>query len=696
MKKYQSNIFRQTVSMLLMVLAVMCANVAFAQTYTLTSSQGTKVSNDVSSVVITASGFGANDGARYALYDGVTSTCIGEHSAISNGTISWTIQLKEGNNQIKIYKTKNNSNTTDGNSHGTLTVYRMYATPPTPTGNEKFTVNGGSDGKLDFASASNGTININIAYTGLNPNAVYYLIKSSDSNQSNTSRSITPNSNGEASSNPSAKDGIDLILKIDNGSGLPGQIVSVMHLSQYYPPTLIVNPSSTVCSGGEVVIFAKNIGETYDQSDWTVTGGTATPDYDDANHTLTLSNVSAGNYVVTLKLKNGETLTATFTAVDATPMDRTISGCWDQLQLNATLPDGFTGSWDGDGVVSKNDPATFINNPNGLYVWTVNNGSCSFQEKWTVTNGATGLSDIVVTQTGDCGSATLSVSHNKGVTVKWTVDDVEKSATSSGDTKSSITLTEAGNHSVKVTAGTGGSCPSEKYTSVAVSSLEGFDTTPEEVIVCTGNSTQLGPAPIVAGASKSYWTPSGSSFTITPNESSNTVTVSGLTEGSTSTMTWTVEKDACKASKVYTIKNGTATVTGSDDRLVCGSANSAPIGINYPGEKAVRWVNLTTNEVLDVDKPRQITVTGLPEGTTTFRAYVYDKVFSYDENNNEKVAYGCVTDKNNFKGPGVAYTDIKVTRVVATASALPNSVCSTTETVTLSGSPLSKAGPGAT
>ncbi|MBO7438466.1 MAG: hypothetical protein J6U21_02185 [Bacteroidales bacterium] len=454
------------------------------------------------------------------------------------------------------------------------------------------------------------------------------------------------------------------------------------------PPSLVVNPSSTVCSGGEVVIFARNIGDTYNTTDWTVTGGTATKSYDPLNHTLTLSDVSEGNFVVTLKLNDGSSLTATFTAVDATPMDRTISGCWDQLQLNATLPDGFTGSWDGDGVVSKNDPATFINNPNGLYVWTVNNGSCSFQEKWTVTNGATGLSDIVVTQTGDCGSATLSVSHNKGVSVKWTVDGVEKSATASGNTKSTITLTEPGNHSVTVSAGAGGSCPAEKYTSVTVSGLDGFDTTPEEVLVCTGNSTQLGPAPIVAGASKSYWTPSGSSFTITPNESSNTVTVSGLTEGSTSTMTWTVEKDACKASKVYTIKNGTATVTGSDDRLVCGSANSAPIGINYTGSKEVKWVKIG-----DTDNPawtansRQITVTNLPEGTTTFRAYVY---------NSAGKDYGCVTDAAALTGPGVAYTDIKVTRVVATASALPNSVCSTTETVTLSGSPLSKAGPGAT
>ena len=56
MKKYQSNIFRQAVAMLLMVMAVMCANVALAQTYTLTSSEGNSVANGVTKTNLTFTG----------------------------------------------------------------------------------------------------------------------------------------------------------------------------------------------------------------------------------------------------------------------------------------------------------------------------------------------------------------------------------------------------------------------------------------------------------------------------------------------------------------------------------------------------------------------------------------------------------------------------------------------------------------
>ena len=534
----------------------------------------------------------------------------------------------------------------------------------------------------------------------MNPNAVYYLVKSSDSNQSNTSRSITPNSNGEKTSTTSAKDGIDLILKIDNGSGLPGATVAVMHLSQYYPPSLVINPGSTVCAGDEVVVLAQYIGDTYTENSWTVTtqdGSTPTKSYDPANHTLTLTGITAGTYIVKLDLGNGEFLTTNFTAINAQPYNRpTFKGCWDEFQVNATLPEGFSGTWTGDGVVDIHDPKTVIKNPNGDYFWTAKNGSCEFQETWTFENSATGLSDIVVTQTGNCGSATLTVTHKKGVSVKWVVDGVETSATSGGDTKSTLTLTAAGTHSVKVTAGEGSDCKVEKNTSITVSSLDGFDSTPEgPIVICSGSSTQLGPAPTVDGADKQYWTPSGTTVTILPNSTSNTVTVSGLAEGSTSTMTWTVEKDGCKASKVYTIQNGSASVTGSDDKLICGNNNSTTIGISYTGNKTVKWVKVGDDTwESPTDNYKQITVSDIPEGTTTYRAYVWNN--NTDENNN-KVAYGCVTvNGSQVTGDGVVYTDIKVTRVVATASALPNSVCSTDDNITLKGSSLSEAGVGAT
>ncbi|MBO7461790.1 MAG: hypothetical protein J6T96_04230, partial [Bacteroidales bacterium] len=465
------------------------------------------------------------------------------------------------------------------------------------------------------------------------------------------------------------------------------------------PPSLVINSSDkpvpaggSVCSSSNVVVDAQYVGDTYNVNNWSVTGA---DDLDleciNEGHTLLIKDIKPGDYTVSLTLKNSDVIKTTFNVINSSTLDREETGCWDEYQVNATpAPTGFTGTWTGDGVSDKNNPMTTIKNPHGDYFWTVDNGVCKIQEKWTFVNNATGLSDIVVSQSGNCGSATLTVSHNAGVSPVWKVNSSETSATSPGTTTSALTLTDAGTYSISVSAsGEGGACPVEKFTSVTVSSLEGFDSEPEEVVVCSGSSTQIGPAPTINGATKSYWTPSGSSFTILPNESSNIVTVSGLTEGSTSTMTWTVEKGGCTASKVYTIKNGSATVTGNDDKLLCGTSNTTQIGINYTGgasSKVVIW-----KKIDDTDDPawtasdRQITVT-VPEGTTTYRAIVYNV-------NN----FGCVDQTKELVGQaGVAYADIKVTRVIASASSAPNMVCSTNEVITLKGSPLSQAGAGAT
>ena len=213
-----------------------------------------------------------------------------------------------------------------------------------------------------------------------------------------------------------------------------------------------------------------------------------------------------------------------------------------------------------------------------------------------------------------------------------------------------------------------------------------------EEIICSGSAIRL-TAPTYDGADKQYWTLSGSTGTISPSSTDNIVTVSGLTEGSTSTMTWTVEKNGCTAKKVYTLKNGSATVTGGDDQLLCGTTNSAKIGISYTGGdggKVVKWINTATGEEIQLAQgasDKQITVTDLPEGTTIFRAIVYSTK-----------NYECVTTAEGQlpTGEGVATAEVKVTRVVATASAAPNSVCSTSENITLTGSPLSEAGAGAT
>ena len=293
------------------------------------------------------------------------------------------------------------------------------------------------------------------------------------------------------------------------------------------PPSLVINSSDkpvpaggSVCSGSNVVVDAQYVGDTYDVNNWSVTGADGL-DLECINegHTLLIKDIKPGDYTVSLTLKNSDVIKTTFNVINSSTLDREETGCWDEYQVNATpAPTGFTGTWTGDGVSDKNNPMTTIKNPHGDYFWTVDNGVCKIQEKWTFVNNATGLSDIAVSQSGNCGSATLTVSHNAGVSPVWKVNSSVTSATSSGTTTSALTLTDAGTYSISVSAsGEGGACPVEKFTSVTVSNLDNFDSAPEEVVVCSGSTTQIGPAPTVNGATKSYWNPSGSSVTISPN-----------------------------------------------------------------------------------------------------------------------------------------------------------------------------------
>ena len=454
MKKYQSNIFRQTVAMLLMVLAVMCANVALAQT--LTSREGNSVTNDVTTTKINISGTMSK--GIYGLFDS-DNKIIGsawEYDPSWGGTLNVDrdVSLKEGDNVFKVFATDYYPSNPNGDPLATLTVTRSsvpavsltmssregesvansvtttkitvtvannsenksfciykgntrigsdfnsthtsgdisldegdntfsvyeyvnsnktgsaLATitvtratpPPTPTGNEAFTVKGSSDGVFDF-DANGGTIqNAPINYTGLNPNATYYLVKSTDTDPDNPRRNpITPSSTGTASSHVDISNGLILYLKIDDGTGKPGETVASMKFSQ--TSSLVINSSDkpvpaggSVCSGSNVVVDAQYVGDTYDVNNWSVTGADGL-DLECINegHTLLIKDIKPGDYTVSLTLKNSDVIKTTFNVINSSTLDRKETGCWDEYQVNATpAPTGFTGTWTGDGVSDKN------------------------------------------------------------------------------------------------------------------------------------------------------------------------------------------------------------------------------------------------------------------------------------------------------------------------------------------------------
>ena len=640
--------------MLLVVWAVMCANVALAQTYTLTSTVTTTSSESVSVT------FKGEQNKYYYLIVNNTNKG-GFNTPWNSDTYTTDVSLSMGENVIVISSEWNGSTTL-----ATLTITRTE--PPTPTGNESFTVKGSSDGVLDFDSNGGKFQNAPIYCTGLNPNAKYYFFKSTDADQTNPTRTaLTIAADGTANTHLDVTAGIDLYLKIDDGTGKAGQTVATMHLTQSVAPTLVVNPaSSAICSGGTVYVLAKNIFEEYTLSDWVIPGDLGTPTLEDKGHTLKFTNVPAGTFIVKLKLKEStDVLDVTFTSVDAHPLDRSFTGCFDKYEVNATLPEGFTGSWTGDGVVSPDSPTTFINSPKGDYFWTASNGYCSFEEKWSFVNNDPGLSDIAISQSGNCGSATLTVSHNKGYTPSWTVDGAAVSGTSNtAGTQSSITLTSPGNHTVTVTAGGTGTdeCPRTKSASVTVSGLDGFDSSPVEIPTCDGTASVT--APPLSGMDYE-WSLSGTGA-ITPNNTAPAIKVTGIADGGTATLTLTVEKDNCKVQKVYTIRNGGVTIASSGDVITC--SDRATIGVTFTGSKTIHWSQVGSDDAVEGTRSGgNLTLTDVPDGTTVYRATV----------NNDPVVGECPA----------AVADIRVTHIFATVQVAPESVCTTTEKVTLTGTP---------
>ena len=126
MEKYQSNIFRQAVAVLMMVMAVMCANVALAQTLTIDGSS--TVDNSVTATNISVSGITGNSN-YYALFY-ANGDRVSEAQAVQTDTKWWNIPLNEGENTFSLYKVTDSWQfIKDGSALSTVTVTRAASTP---------------------------------------------------------------------------------------------------------------------------------------------------------------------------------------------------------------------------------------------------------------------------------------------------------------------------------------------------------------------------------------------------------------------------------------------------------------------------------------------------------------------------------------------------------------------------------------
>ena len=410
--------------------------------------------------------------------------------------------------------------------------------------------------------------------------------------------------------------------------------------------------------------------------------GFTLPTPPDPTKNIKLTNVTNGEHTYMLVATYGGctvSSTAVLSVANYTHnTHETLHICKDNsVTMNATQPTGFTGVWNGYNAEGSTNPTVTINNPDGDYFWTAKHtNGCEFKETWTVVNDRPNL-NVTVSQASDCGSTTLTATSKTDPT--WTIKRNGAAYSSAGHLsadKRELVLTESGNYSVTVEATGTNSCKQTVSRSVTVNSLDGFDDSEVPLTTCKDNSISIN-APSVSGASSQLWTIDGTG-TISPNRSSSSINVTGLAEGETATLVWTVMKDNCSVSKKYTIYNGTVTATGSDV-LLCRGETTTTIGLSYSGSKDIEWTpsgkidasscSSTANSICKA-KGKEIKVTNLSPGSNVFTASVKN---SNDENACEAVPI-----------------TVTVYSVQLEATATPSSVCSSTQDITLHGSDPSK------
>jgi len=271
-----------------------------------------------------------------------------------------------------------------------------------------------------------------------------------------------------------------------------------------------------------------------------------------------LSNLSAGTFSFLWTVTNGTcqaTAPATLTidqAVTATLSSNLITGCGSStgsVQLTADVPPSGTGTWTivapGTGTIS--DTHLHDATLSGLAVpsitqltWTVVSGTCSASATLNVAIQSSPTS-VAGTDQNLCESggtsANISGSQQVGETGVWTVVSGNGTITDITSANTSVTgLTPGGTLVLQweVTATACGTSDSDQITIR-------LDNTPQAIVDAdqTNCETAGTSATLNATAGVGSWSVVTGTGTVTSTSSANT-TITGLTVGQTTTVTWTV------------------------------------------------------------------------------------------------------------------------------------------------------------
>lgn len=261
---------------------------------------------------------------------------------------------------------------------------------------------------------------------------------------------------GATSSTYSATQGGSYTVTVTGGSCSATSSALTVTVNALPAATLTASGSTTICSGGNVVLNATTgTGYTYvwKKSGTTVSGATASSysATQAGSYTVVVSNggCSATSSSVSVTVTTG-TVSATLTAGGATTFCAGGS-----VALSANTGSGLSYVWRKSGtVISGATASTYSATQSGSYTVTVSSGTCSATSSAVnVTANTTPTATITAAgPTSFCtgGSVVLNATTGTGYSYVWK----RSGTTISGATTSSYTATQAGSYKVTITNST--------------------------------------------------------------------------------------------------------------------------------------------------------------------------------------------------------------------------------------------------
>ena len=318
---------------------------------------------------------------------------------------------------------------------------------------------------------------------------------------------------------------------------------------------------------------------------WTLNGGNGT--FSNASlYNSDVSQMANGINTYVWTLTDGYCTNFAQVVITSNTPDTAIVGadqiiCSNQTTVTAVEVFNGTGSWSvqsGGGLIANSllNNALVSNISNGLntFRWTVTKNGCSLFADQLITNNTVDASisesQIVICSPSHSTTLTGSEPIGSGTSGLWT-----KTSVGAG-------VIESPSNYITVVSGLDNGLVNFKWT-VSNSTCSGFDQVDVinnyytasaapvgSDVICIDNTAVLGSA--IPQDGTGLWTAS-SAGTYFDNSQSQTTAVRGLPVG-TSSLTWTVTKDACDASYSFDITNNFIATNAGGDIVTCESTAS--------------------------------------------------------------------------------------------------------------------------